>query len=417
MATLERRALLGATAAVAIGSSMAGCLDDDDDEEQPDSDLGIEHVRFLSEEPAGYRDYTEVEDDSYEPGELVWIYFEPVGLSTTDAGDGAAEIDFRMELEVTDPAGEQFDFDDDVTREIPDGAVDEQYLYWSFTPPSPITTGEYTAELSLVDEIADESVQQATTFTIGEELPVTPADELSIEHVRRVATEPTGYRDYQLVEDGIYDQGETVWLYYEPVGLTPEASDDDQVRVRVDTTLAVVDPEGRSESFHDSHDLTLTADEYDELYLSWEMTLEDLGVYDLTIEISDAIGDDDAENSTAVIVQPEDPRAAFQETIATELDVTIESVVVENGLVKLVYATPNPMGSSPASQQIGYIAGVFAGLIHLEWDVNGLEAMVTDEHGDEYVFSITRELAEAYLAGEITDDEYASEIIETLTEA
>ena len=177
---LERREFVAA-GATALGGALAGCSGDDEDEngneeetpteadnEQPDEPLGIEHIRFTSEEPSDYREYEAVENATYTADEVVWIYYEPVGFAVEDTGDGEGRIDLSLELTVTEPSGtDSASFDEEIEREIlPEADRDEQWLVWSYQPATGADPGEYTAELTIVDQVADEEVSETVTFTI-----------------------------------------------------------------------------------------------------------------------------------------------------------------------------------------------------------------------------------------------------------
>lgn len=177
---LERREVVGLSAAAVVGV-FAGCSGDDGDGEPEEDDdatpeetetdadepLGIEHVRLVDGEPDGYREYEEVADGSYAADDVVWIYYEPAGLATEDAGDGEERISVRLVLTVTDPDGDQSTSEEAIERNIRAGsAEDEQWLFWNYQPPVPAEPGEYTAEITLVDRIADEEVTETVTFTI-----------------------------------------------------------------------------------------------------------------------------------------------------------------------------------------------------------------------------------------------------------
>jgi len=177
---LERREIVGLLAAAVVGG-LAGCSGDDGDGDPEDDDdaapgetetgadepLGIEHVRLVDGEPDGYREYEEVTDGSYAAEDVVWIYYEPAGLAAEDAGEGEERISVRLVLTVTDPDGEESTSEEAIERNIRAGsAEDEQWLFWNYQPAVPAESGEYTAEITLVDRIADEEVTETVTFTI-----------------------------------------------------------------------------------------------------------------------------------------------------------------------------------------------------------------------------------------------------------
>jgi len=177
---LERREFVGLSAAAAVGG-LAGCSGDDDEEPEEDDGngtpeeteteadepLGIEHVRLVDGEPEDYREYEEIEDGTYAADDIVWIYYEPVGLATEEAGEGEERISVQLMLTVTDPDGDENTSEEAIERDIRAGSADdEQWLFWNYQPPVPAEPGEYTAEITLVDRIADEEVTETVTFTL-----------------------------------------------------------------------------------------------------------------------------------------------------------------------------------------------------------------------------------------------------------
>lgn len=179
---LDRREFVGLSTA-AVAGVLAGCSGDDEEEpengteETPgmnggetDEPLGIEHVRLVEGEPDGYREYEEASEGTYAADEVVWIYYEPAGLATEDAGDGEERISVGLVLTVTGPSGDENTSEDAIERNIRAGsAEDEQWLFWNYQPAVPAEPGEYTVEIALVDRIADERAEETLTFTIESE--------------------------------------------------------------------------------------------------------------------------------------------------------------------------------------------------------------------------------------------------------
>lgn len=66
-----------------------------------------------------------------------------------------------------------------------------------------------------------------------------PSDALGIDHLRLVTDKPTGHREYEPAADETYPTDATVWFYFEPVGITTEATDDGQERVDLSCRLTV----------------------------------------------------------------------------------------------------------------------------------------------------------------------------------
>lgn len=180
---IERRRVLqaaGAAAAAGTTVALAGCQDGGSQE------LAIEHVRFVSERPSGYRDYEEVSDATYDRDEVVWIYFEPVGVATESASGGGQRIDLDTTLTVDLPEGAETVLEDTVERTIgEDESLDNLFLYWQFDATDPALPGEYEAEVAVTDALADgESAERSERFVLGEspvEDPYVAALEMDLE--------------------------------------------------------------------------------------------------------------------------------------------------------------------------------------------------------------------------------------------
>jgi len=156
--------------AVAAGIGLAGCLgggeESDPEGSEQTAELDIEQVRFASERPTGYREYTEREDGIYGIDDTVWIYYEPVGLSETETDNGS-QIELEMALDVTGPTGENWSFEEEITEE----RTEDVYLTWQFQPEQPVNGGEYETTLRVRDTVAGEQTTTDASFRIGEQPP------------------------------------------------------------------------------------------------------------------------------------------------------------------------------------------------------------------------------------------------------
>lgn len=429
MVTLARRRLLEAGVAIATGSTLAGCLGgtDNPDDDGADDDgtddngaddatdqLGIEHVRLVDSEPTGYREYDEVSNGTYEADELVWIYYEPVGLSTEDAGEGAVRIETTLELTVTGPDGGSWQFDEEIDREIPDGNQDEQYFFWNFQPRSPAKSGEYTAELSVTDELAGEQASAEVTFSIENGL-VEPETEFRIEHVRLIEEAPTGYRQYS-EKEGPYSPGEAVWIYYEPVGLPRERVDDDTIRIDVALDLTVTDPDGNVHELADKFEEELPDDGLFQFWNFQPPQPTPTGEYTAELGVTDEFTDERATAETTFTIERVDYASILEETLvgSTEIDIEIESVTEWDRTVELVYESSYDIESEEAGGEIGYISGVYASLVDEGWAVDELVGRVTDSTGSQYRFTVSSDLTRQYMEGEIDGEELFTAVMDTL---
>lgn len=160
---------------VALGAATAGCLGGDEASaagDVPSSDdrgpLAFEDVRLVADRPAGYRSYDPVPDGTYAVDETVWVYAEPTGVETTDAGGDRVRYALAVEFAVTGPSGETVGtFADVVSPSIPESAdLDELYLYAYYVPGPDAVPGEYAGEFAVTDEVSDDRAADVVTFTL-----------------------------------------------------------------------------------------------------------------------------------------------------------------------------------------------------------------------------------------------------------
>jgi hypothetical protein len=133
----------------------------------PEQGLAIEHLRFLAEEPTGYRAYTTVEDATYETTETVWVYFEPSSPGVEKRDDGLWYYEFDVTVRTTGPDGdEQQQVRETLKGSLEDGqSPDELYLAVNFDMRSP-TPGEHVISVTVHDQISGDRATEERTFTI-----------------------------------------------------------------------------------------------------------------------------------------------------------------------------------------------------------------------------------------------------------
>lgn len=144
---------------------------------EPVGELAIENVTFIESRPDGYREYTEVAGDTYTVGDRLWLYFEPAEFYTTETDSGQAEYDLVTTLVITNPDGtEVFDQDDLIRMTIDEDEVDEQFIFWTVPIQEGSEPGEYTATVSLEDQLSDRETETTATFTVQEPQLSAPAE-------------------------------------------------------------------------------------------------------------------------------------------------------------------------------------------------------------------------------------------------
>jgi len=130
---------------------------------------------------------------------------------------------------------------------------------------------------------------------------------LGIENLTLTATEPRGYREFTEAEDDVYDGGETVWFYFEPVGPETGSVGDGEARIELTTTLRIEDP-GGTELFADEAVVTeQVVEETDEdLFLFWNFQPSrsaEHGEYTATIGLVDEVGEERTSATTTFSVE------------------------------------------------------------------------------------------------------------------
>lgn len=109
------------------------------------------------------------------------------------------------------------------------------------------------------------------------------------------------------------------------------------------------------------------------------------------------------------------------EAILAEEDVEVESIapVTKDGepVLEVEYVATEDVGRGFV-ERMGLVAGGFASLVNAGEEAERLEASELDPGGDKYgSFDVERPWAEEYLAGELSDREYAGEVLSTAESA
>lgn len=421
---IDRRYVLR-TGALVAGAAFAGCLDageesDDAETHDPPDELAITNPQLLAEEPSDYREYDVVEDRQYSADAIVWFYFEPVGVTTEDAGAGQERIELTSALEVTYRDETVATTEEEFRRDVPEGATEELYLFFHFTPRvTPARPGRYGAELSLTDELAGESVTEEVSFTIEED----ERHDHGIEHVRFVEGKPTGYREYTAVADPVYRRDEPIWIYFEPTGVGVEERDNGRF-AEFDATATITDPDGESVG-RVSDELTIPIPRDrgpEELFVYFDLDLRRSrpGEHTVELDVRDRVLRGSA--SETVTFRIEDPKLErveiFREVLEDETDIDIDRLrLVDDGaMLRLSYQSAYTYEEKPEEfgGEVGYIAGAYAGLIDESFSPDRLHASGEDRAGTEFTYVVETDLARQYLDEEITSDEFVDRVFERL---
>ncbi|WP_136688024.1 hypothetical protein [Halorhabdus amylolytica] len=176
---------------------------------QPSS-LSIENVHFCREQPTGYRQYTEQPGATYEPGDIVWVYFEPSTVGTEPAGEGERRFSYELTWTVRGPEGEEIDT---ITRTIDQTALEsadfsDVFLTLSFDPPMDFAPGTHRMEIDIRDAIAGTEASTAVEFAVERELSRTDGS-FGIPEIVFTTDEANGYDDYTRQPDAEYGPTES----------------------------------------------------------------------------------------------------------------------------------------------------------------------------------------------------------------
>lgn len=428
----RRRTVLLTGSALLAGPMLGGCLDGNGTE-RPDnggvsgpgendtaSEFGITDVELLSAEPEGYRNYQPAEDGQYTSGATVWLYVEPVGVTTARGDGGQQRVELTTEYAVFDGDGaelatERIEFQETVT----DDEVEELYLYAQFSPPEYSEFQEYIVEITVTDELSGASTNERVSVRVDRA-------GFGIEHVRFVNGLPTGYREYTLIEDPVYVPDDTVYVYFEPKGLGVETTEDGERLIGADLRVTVTEPDGEDyrpvrETIQQPIPEERTVND---LFLSVSFQIRlpgSSGEYTVDIELMDQIDGGRTTASTTFRIEDDeddgnDHVGVFREAIEEETTIEIQHLSVsDDGSLMLAYRSNHAFeGDDEFDGEVAYIAGVFAGTVDSGLDVDSLRATGQDRHEDEFTFKIATETALSYMNDEITSEEYLERVYDSL---
>jgi len=158
MTGTRRQYLAAGGAVLAVG--VAGCSGT----EREYDEVTITEFVFSAEEPEGYGDYEERDDDTFEQGEKLWFY---VGVGGARLEDG----EFELTLDVSvDPPGEypEQSSSDEFGQEVDDDEdPDKLFLAKGYETTSRAPTGEWEVTAVVTDENDDDEDNEVTdTFTV-----------------------------------------------------------------------------------------------------------------------------------------------------------------------------------------------------------------------------------------------------------
>lgn len=129
--------------------------------------FSIERIRFLEDEPAGYRQYTEQPDAEYRASDTVWVYVEPDSVELEQRDDGDRWYELGVTVRTVGPDGtEDLQVKDTVNNPLAaDRDPEKLFLVVSFDLRRG-TPGEYTVDIVVHDRVGGERATDSATFTL-----------------------------------------------------------------------------------------------------------------------------------------------------------------------------------------------------------------------------------------------------------
>jgi len=141
--------------------------EDEKSVESVSGELGISNIVFCSERPEGYMDYEEQPNATFEPGDVVWIYFNLDGVKYNLNQDNSKEVWVKLHLTLKSPEGAVL-LDEDLYNEHKNFEeeynVEELFLRVNINTTEELAEGKYIAESTLRDELADKETTASSSF-------------------------------------------------------------------------------------------------------------------------------------------------------------------------------------------------------------------------------------------------------------
>lgn len=140
-------------------------------EESVSGKLGFSNIVFCSERPKGYMDYEEQPNATFEPGDVVWIYFNLDGVKYNLNQDNSKEVWVKLHLTLKSPEGAVL-LDEDLYNEHKNFEeeynVEELFLRVNINTTEELAEGKYIVEATLIDELADKEATASSSFWLKE---------------------------------------------------------------------------------------------------------------------------------------------------------------------------------------------------------------------------------------------------------
>lgn len=106
----------------------------------------------------------------------------------------------------------------------------------------------------------------------------------------------------------------------------------------------------------------------------------------------------------------------FRGQINAELEIEIRTLDESGTDVLIEYESNYETGTENWGYEVGFIGGLFASLVDDGWDVGRLAGTVTGTQGKTFVWHVMREWAIDFINEEISNEEFAEQIFQTMKE-
>lgn len=251
----------------------------------------------------------------------------------------------------------------------------------------------------------------------------TPEPQLEISRIQFVAAQPTGYRDYEPVQDKTYQLGGEAWVYFEPEGVTTESADDDGERIELTLEAEFTDADGRVVN---TVGRTLDQDieggqSLEELFLFATTEIPGdaaTGTWTVDVELTDELSGATATFTREFEVEAGGQRSyldVFREGIETETDAQIQRLELEGATVVLEYESIYEAETEEWNGEVGWIGGLYAGLVSQGWSADRVSVTTYGSGGSTATWHVDRADALAFAREEISEDEFAQRVFDTMS--
>jgi hypothetical protein len=135
--------------------------------ESVSGELGLSNIVFCSERPKGYMNYEEQPNATFEPGDVIWIYFNLDGVKYNVNQDKTKEVWLKLHLTLKSPEGAIL-LDEDLYNEHKNFEeeynLDELFLRVNINTTEELAEGKYIVEATLRDELTDKEATASSSF-------------------------------------------------------------------------------------------------------------------------------------------------------------------------------------------------------------------------------------------------------------